>query len=123
MLEQEHQKAEKKIDETTKKAAKLEQIKEINDQTYLQTIADMEKKRMGVRTGHNYQIERRNRQSLIDNAKIEMYQIKKREVQQMKEQVQELRKKKQIDAMIELQAKKYKKENVKNGVQESTRNY
>lgn len=120
MLEQEHQKAQRKIDETNDKATKLEQIKEENEKNYLRTIQEMERKHHR-NNSQSYHLERRNRQNLIDNAKIEIYNSKKREVQEMKQRIQDLRAKKAQDDMSELQAKKVKKEVVQKMINDSAR--
>ena len=40
MLKKEHDKAEKKIEETTHKAIKLEKLRDDNDKAYLRTIME-----------------------------------------------------------------------------------
>lgn len=44
MLQLEHEKAQKKIDETAKRAEKFEQLKIQNNQKYLQDLAEREKR-------------------------------------------------------------------------------
>lgn len=60
MLQAEHEKAQKKIQETTLKAQQLQQLKEDNDKNYLKTIIEEERKRKGLQTGNkNFHLERK----------------------------------------------------------------
>jgi hypothetical protein len=52
MLQAEHEKAQKKIHETTEKADQLEKLKRDNDRAYLTSIVEEERKRKGVQTGN-----------------------------------------------------------------------
>ena len=85
MLKLEHDKAERKIEETTHKAVKLEKLRDDNDKAYLRQIMDQERKRAGYMTTSNFHLERKHRQNAIEKAKLSMYESKKQEVLQVKE--------------------------------------
>lgn len=87
MLQMEHERAQKKINETAKKAERLEDLKRRNDQKYLQEQAAREKmkqEKLLAPNGDSFQAVRKQQENQIRNAKLRMYQTKQQDVKQVK---------------------------------------
>ncbi|CDW89333.1 UNKNOWN [Stylonychia lemnae] len=110
MLQMEHEKAQKKIMETQKKAKQLEDLKAKNNEKFLQQLKYEQEHKgslKGAQSG-NFEIQKAQREQ-IQNAKFSMYQQKAEAVSGLKQKLNEDQKRKQelqMQQQLEQQEKK-----------------
>ena len=126
MLQLEHDRAQKKIDETTSKAVKLEQLKTQNDQKYIQMLQHQQYMKMMQKMTANGEMKQELRLQQVESvkqAKYNSFQKKKLEATQLKEKLRERRNKLQNDHDMEFESKKERSKNIKQQVEYSQQNY
>jgi len=100
MLQTEHERAHKKINETSKKAEMLERLKEENDARFVEKLELRERREQETvrpANGQTFAELRRQQQNQIKEARLSMYQIKRQEVKAVKQEMVEHRSKKRND--------------------------
>lgn len=92
MLQLEHDRAQKKINETTSKAVQLEKLKVQNDQKYIQMLQHQQYMKMMQRMTANGEMKSEVRLQQVENvkqAKFQHFQKKKQEAAQLKDKLRE----------------------------------
>lgn len=116
----EHERAQKKIEETAKKAEDLEKLKEANNQKFLEEIQEKEKKmkeQVQTAEGVPYVEIRRKQQQMVKEKKLGMYMTKQQEVKAVKDLMAQQKELKQMIEYEEMQIKKQRNESIKHQVE------
>ena len=90
MLQQEHQKAQKKIQETAKKTDELIGLRQKNDEEFQRQQENNMKREQQAKNSSQYAYqEQKMRRQQVNDAKFNMYMTKKQGVQAVREQLRE----------------------------------
>ena len=116
MLQMEHERAQKKINETQNKAETLERLKHENNQKFLRQLKEQEireAQRNQAKSGETFADVRAKQAKKIQEAKKQLMQAKANEADMVKMTLNENRQKKMRDLEEENYEKRLKTENIK----------